>query len=55
MQFQLRVLEARLDPDARAWVQDMKAASRDGRLDKELDEQPSIEELLDEWNRSRPS
>lgn len=51
-QFKLRVLEMRLDPEAKRWVSEARAAVDRGDIEAELREQPPVEAIIDQWHRS---
>jgi hypothetical protein len=40
-------------PESRAWVAEVMAKVEDGSIWREVALQPSVEELVDEWRRSR--
>ena len=47
----------RLEPTAesQAWVADVMARVEDGSIWSEVAEQPSVEEMIDDWRRTRAS
>jgi hypothetical protein len=47
----------RLEPtaEARAWVADVMTRVEDGSIWREVAEQPSVEEMVDDWRRTRAS
>lgn len=55
LQLQLRVIEAKLDPEAKRWEQEVRAAVADGSIKKRLSEQPTPEEILEHWRRTATS
>jgi len=54
-QFRLRVLELRLDPEAKRWVSEARAAVTRGDIAAELKDQPPVELIIDQWHRSQPA
>lgn len=53
VQMELRVIEAKLDPDAKQWERQIRVAVADGSIKKRLAEQPTPEEILE--HRRRPA
>jgi hypothetical protein len=54
-QLMLQSLEARGEVDDAAWVEKALASVKDGSIKKELDRQPTPEQIVDEWRSSRAS
>jgi hypothetical protein len=49
----LRAVQVRFDPEVAKWREDVKTAVDAGLADTRLQEQPTPDEILDEWHRAR--
>lgn len=49
LQLNLRVIEARLDPEAKQWEQQVRAAVADGSIRSRLAGQRPPEEIVEHW------